>query len=277
MVYVRKRYSSTVKGTLCCWQVKVILLSFLVFSHRNRFTESNLKLGCSTYVTWLLQTCHLALQFCFFKRKETEEEQTCKLSKRTEEHLVYLLKSRSSESSFHKNLMSLPLCDRLMLWLWHDVSCTSAAIGTTSAETCLGPAGHGHGGLSTYLFVCVLRRSFTSISKISFWLKLDFNLSANAVMLLKKKHHGGIMFLAFSVCFGLHMTVQCLLFGFMSSSGHFMSCTTSHPHSLCCAMVVRTLCWTLSWPCLHAMQIPPWQLMSSAFCMIHINDCSISH
>ena len=95
--------------------------------------------------------------------------------------------------------------------------------------------------LSTYLFVCVLRRSFTSISKISFWLKLDFNLSANAVMLLKK-HHGGIMFLAFSVCFGLHMTVQCLLFGFMSSSGHFMSCTTSHPHSLCCAMVVRTLC-----------------------------------
>ena len=192
MVYVRKRYSSTVKGTLCCWQVKVILLSFLVFSHRNRFTESNLKLGCSTYVTWLLQTCHLAIQFCFFKRKETEEEQTCKLSKRTEEHLVYLLKSRSSESSFHKNLMSLPLCDRLMLWLWHDVSCTSAAIGTTSAETCLGPAGHGHGGLSTYLFVCVLRRSFTSISKISFWLKLDFNLSANAVMLLKKtpwRHH----------------------------------------------------------------------------------------
>ena len=42
--------------------------------------------------------------------------------------------------------------------------------------------------LSTYLFVCVLRRSFTSISKISFWLKLDFNLSANAVMLLKKTH-----------------------------------------------------------------------------------------
>ena len=39
--------------------------------------------------------------------------------------------------------------------------------------------------LSTYLFVCVLRRSFTSISKISFWLKLDFNLSANAFMLLK--------------------------------------------------------------------------------------------